>query len=126
MSVLAMVVPGPQYSAVSVERHHAQRGHCETQRCVRSMRRRHRADVERRWRKVVKPHRGWLYSTRMCESGGNYRINTGNGYYGAYQFDAQSWWSAGGKGYAHQARPLEQDYRAVRWLQMVGRGAWPI
>lgn len=33
----------------------------------------------------------WLYKLRMCESGGNYQINTGNGYYGAYQFSQSTW-----------------------------------
>lgn len=62
----------------------------------------------------------------MCESGGNYKINTGNGFFGAYQFTARTWWSMGGKGYAHQARPIEQDYRAVKLLRTSGRGNWPV
>lgn len=33
----------------------------------------------------------WLYKLRQCESGGNYQINTGNGYYGAYQFSQSTW-----------------------------------
>jgi len=33
----------------------------------------------------------WLYKLRMCESGGNYQTNTGNGFYGAYQFSASTW-----------------------------------
>lgn len=33
----------------------------------------------------------WLYKLRQCESHGNYQINTGNGYYGAYQFSASTW-----------------------------------
>ena len=33
----------------------------------------------------------WLYTLRMCEAGGNYRTNTGNGFYGAYQFMIQTW-----------------------------------
>lgn len=33
----------------------------------------------------------WLYKLRQCESGGNYRINTGNGFYGAYQFMISTW-----------------------------------
>lgn len=33
----------------------------------------------------------WLLKLRNCESGGNYQINTGNGYYGAYQFSAETW-----------------------------------
>lgn len=37
----------------------------------------------------------WLYKLRMCESGGNYAINTGNGFYGAYQFTIDTWNSLG-------------------------------
>lgn len=33
----------------------------------------------------------WLYKLRTCESGGNYAINTGNGYSGAYQFSPSTW-----------------------------------
>ena len=40
---------------------------------------------------------------RMCESSDNYSINTGNGYYGAYQFDLSTWQSVGGSGYPNQA-----------------------
>jgi len=36
----------------------------------------------------------WL-RLRQCESGNNYAINTGNGYYGAYQFDASTWRAVG-------------------------------
>lgn len=37
------------------------------------------------------PLQTWLYKLRMCESGGNYKTNTGNGYYGAYQFSQSTW-----------------------------------
>lgn len=52
----------------------------------------------------------WLYTLRMCESGGNYKINTGNGYYGAYQF-LDSTWDSLGTGYARAdyAPPSVQD-----------------
>jgi resuscitation-promoting factor RpfA len=79
---------------------------------------------------VSRPYRGWLYSTRMCESGGRYGTNTGNGFYGAYQFMASTWRAAGGRGLPHLAEPLEQDYRAVRWRLMIGnphtRAGWPV
>jgi len=39
----------------------------------------------------------WLLDLRNCESGGNYQTNTGNGYYGAYQFSIATWnhWNTG-------------------------------
>jgi uncharacterized protein YabE (DUF348 family) len=38
-----------------------------------------------------------------CESGGNWSINTGNGYYGGLQFDTQTWLGAGGGSFAPRA-----------------------
>ncbi len=43
------------------------------------------------------------YQLRMCESTNRYDINTGNGYYGAYQFDLSTWRSVGGSGYPNEA-----------------------
>lgn len=63
---------------------------------------------------------------RKCESGGNYATNTGNGYYGAYQFNATTWRSVGGSGLPHQAAPAEQDKRAKILFSRSGRGQWPI
>src|SRR5699024_11626715 len=39
----------------------------------------------------------------QCESGGNWSINTGNGYYGGLQFSQQTWEAFGGTQYASQA-----------------------
>lgn len=68
---------------------------------------------------------GDLASIRQCESGGNYATNTGNGYYGAYQFDASTWKAAGGTGMPHTASPAEQDRVAANWIAKGNRGAWP-
>jgi hypothetical protein len=62
---------------------------------------------------------------RQCESGGNYSINTGNGYYGAYQFDLGTWRSVGGSGYPNQASPATQDALAYRLYQERGWSPWP-
>jgi len=64
------------------------------------------------------------YRLRVCESGNNYTINTGNGYYGAYQFDLGTWQSIGGAGYPHQASPATQDALALRLWQQRGWGPW--
>lgn len=50
---------------------------------------------------------------RNCESSNNYSINTGNGYYGAYQFNLATWRSVGGRGYPNLASRAEQDARAL-------------
>jgi len=62
---------------------------------------------------------------RMCESGGNYQTNTGNGYYGAYQFSLATWQSLGYTGYPHQASPATQDEAARRLQARSGWGQWP-
>lgn len=64
---------------------------------------------------------------RECESGsdGLYLANTGNGYYGAYQFTLESWRAVGGTGYPHKAPPFEQDFRAKKLKALQGWGAWP-
>jgi Spy/CpxP family protein refolding chaperone len=61
----------------------------------------------------------------MCESTGNWSINTGNGFSGGLQFTPQTWRAFGGKGQAHQASREEQIAVAERVLATQGWGAWP-
>ena len=64
-----------------------------------------------------------------CESGGNWKINTGNGYYGGLQFAAGTWKGYGGGTYASQANratKAEQIAIARRVLAGQGPGAWPV
>jgi len=68
---------------------------------------------------------GNLASIRACESGGNYATNTGNGYYGAYQFDQRTWNSVGGSGNPANASPAEQDARAQALISSRGSSPWP-
>lgn len=60
----------------------------------------------------------------MCESTNNYSIDTGNGYYGAYQFNLATWQSVGGAGYPHEASPQEQDARALALYHQRGWQPW--
>ena len=69
--------------------------------------------------------RGTLASIRACESGGNYSTDTGNGYYGAYQFHPGTWASVGGTGNPAHASPAEQDMRAQMMIDAGRRGEWP-
>lgn len=64
-------------------------------------------------------------SLAQCESGGNWAINTGNGFYGGLQFTLSSWQAVGGTGYPHQASREEQIMRAEKLLALQGWGAWP-
>ena len=60
-----------------------------------------------------------------CESGGNWSINTGNGYFGGLQFTLSSWRAVGGSGYPHQASREEQIMRGEKLQAIQGWGAWP-
>ena len=64
-----------------------------------------------------------------CESGGNWGINTGNGYYGGVQFTSGTWASHGGGQYAPSAQLATREQQiavAERVLATQGRGAWPV
>jgi LysM repeat protein len=65
----------------------------------------------------------------QCESGGNWSINTGNGYYGGLQFTRSTWKANGGGKYAstaNKASRSEQIRVAERVLDSQGIGAWPV
>ena len=62
---------------------------------------------------------------RRCEAGGDYTRNSGNGYYGAYQFSAATWRSLGYPGLPHQASPAVQDEAARKLQHRSGWGQWP-
>lgn len=73
-----------------------------------------------------KPAGGVLACIRSYEQGAaGYRTNTGNGYFGAYQFDLPTWRSVGGTGYPHKASVAEQDKRASILLSQRGLQPWP-
>jgi resuscitation-promoting factor RpfA len=61
----------------------------------------------------------------QCESGGNWAINTGNGFSGGLQFTPSTWRGFGGGGVAHHASREEQIAVAERVLAKQGWGAWP-
>lgn len=60
-----------------------------------------------------------------CESRGNPSANTGNGYYGMYQFSLPTWNSVGGSGLPSDASAAEQTMRAQILQQRSGWGQWP-
>lgn len=61
-----------------------------------------------------------------CESGGNPAENTGNGFYGMYQFSESTWLSLGGTGYPNQASAAEQTDLAELLYERSGAGQWPV
>ena len=61
----------------------------------------------------------------QCESGGNWSINTGNGYYGGLQFSLSTWRAYGGSGRPDEASREEQIAIAKKLQADAGWGAWP-
>lgn len=61
-----------------------------------------------------------------CESGGNWSINTGNGFHGGLQFTNSTWRAYGGSGSAQNASKSEQKRVARNVLKGQGAGAWPV
>ncbi len=65
-------------------------------------------------------------SLAQCESGGNWAINTGNGYYGGLQFNLGTWQSYGGTGLPSQNSRESQIAVATRLRDATGGyGSWP-
>jgi hypothetical protein len=68
----------------------------------------------------------YLAAIAACESGGNPATDTGNGFYGKYQFTQQTWESVGGTGNPAAAPEAEQDRRAAQLYAQAGPGQWPV
>jgi hypothetical protein len=66
-----------------------------------------------------------LHKLRVCESGNNYHENTGNGYFGAYQFSRPTWNGMGFRGRPDRAKAVRQDRAAKQLHAASGWGAWP-
>lgn len=64
-------------------------------------------------------------SLAQCESGGNPATNTGNGFYGLYQFTLPTWRAMGGSGLPSDASAAEQTQRAQALQAQSGWGQWP-
>ena len=62
---------------------------------------------------------------RRCESSSNYRANTGNGYYGAYQFSQSTWRSLGYPNRPDQNAVKTQDDAVVKLHSSQGWKPWP-
>jgi hypothetical protein len=61
----------------------------------------------------------------QCESGGNWQLSSGNGYYGGLQFSLATWRDVGGAGYPHEASRDEQIRRGKMLQARYGWGQWP-
>ena len=67
-----------------------------------------------------------LEAIAACESGGNPGTNTGNGFYGKYQFTLSTWQSVGGSGNPASASEAEQNKRAALLYARAGASPWPV
>jgi hypothetical protein len=67
-----------------------------------------------------------LEAIAQCESGGDPTTDTGNGFYGKYQFTLETWASVGGTGNPAQASEAEQDQRAAALYAQAGPSPWPV
>jgi len=67
-----------------------------------------------------------LEAIAACESGGNPTTDTGNGFYGKYQFTLETWAAVGGSGNPAQASEAEQDQRAAMLYAQAGASPWPV
>ena len=67
-----------------------------------------------------------LQAIAACESGGDPTTNTGNGFYGKYQFTMSTWQSVGGTGNPAAASEAEQDRRAAMLYAQSGSSPWPV
>jgi hypothetical protein len=81
----------------------------------------HKVQVSRQRQALVSRWQG----VADCESGGNWRINTGNGHYGGLQFNLSTWGNYGGSGMPNEAPAWRQSEVAERVRASSGLGAWP-
>lgn len=84
------------------------------------------ADVLKAQKRRVEPSDEQWRKLRFCESTEQYDVSTGNGYYGAYQFDLITWVGVGGEGDPSKAPPEEQDARARYLYHLNGWYPWPV
>lgn len=71
------------------------------------------------------PSQGVWLELRNCESNDNYADDTGNGYYGAYQFSVSTWQNLGFSGLPSDAPPAQQDQAAQELEARSGWSQWP-
>lgn len=115
------VTPGARRTMAALDFDGQQRAAARLTRTV------HRLKARRAARqRIVRAVAAKLAVIRACESGGDYTTNTGNGFYGAYQFDRGTWASVGGSGVASDAPPAEQDLRAAMLMARSGSSPWPV
>ena len=93
---------------------------------IRSRNQRLRKRIARLERRAGSTASAPLQAIAACESGGDPSTNTGNGFYGKYQFTMETWQSVGGSGNPAAASEAEQDRRAAALYAQSGASPWPV
>ena len=93
---------------------------------IRNRNQRLRKRISRLERRAGSTASAPLQAIAACESGGNPSTNTGNGFYGKYQFTQETWQSVGGTGNPAAASEAEQDRRAAKLYAQSGTSPWPV
>jgi len=79
-----------------------------------------------KWQLLPQVAKNWTRSTSYCESKHDPTTNTGNGFYGAFQWVPKTWYAAGGDRKPHRASWHHQAVLAWYWHLGNPRGQWPV
>lgn len=105
---------------------HSRRVRDDSVSVIRLRNRRLRRSIMRLERRAGSTASAPLQAIAACESGGDPTTNTGNGFYGKYQFTMSTWQSVGGTGNPAAASEAEQDRRAAMLYAQSGASPWPV
>lgn len=100
---------------------------CHTHKCwARVSEKRHEHYWVKRFRAFPMYWQRWAHATSWCEARHRANTNTGNGFYGAFQYTLQTAWVAGFRRRPDLTTWHEQGVRSVRYAMRYGTGAWPV
>lgn len=80
----------------------------------------------KRFERLPAGWRNWAHRTSWCEARHNAHTNTGNGFYGGFQYTLQTAWVAGFTRRPDLTTWWEQGVRSIRYAERNGTGAWPV
>lgn len=100
---------------------------CHTRACDRRIsHKRHTHFWVRRFHAFPISWQNWAHSTSWCEAHHQAHTNTGNGFYGGFQYTLQTAWVAGFHRRPDLTTWFEQAVRSIRYAERNGTGAWPV
>jgi hypothetical protein len=99
---------------------------CRTHRCwARVSEKRHAHYWVKRFHRFPVFWQRWAHGTSWCEARHNPYTNTGNGFYGGFQYTLQTAHVAGFRRRPDLTTWYEQGVRSIRYAMAHGTGAWP-